>query len=113
MWIGAALLGASAWLFERDAPARWTAPAIASILYLSLAGTVLTFTIYFWLLRQTTASRMSLISYVTPAIAMLLGGIVGRERITVFTVSGSALILAGVWLVLHLRKGTSAPTSRR
>ena len=113
MWIGAALLGASAWLFERDVPRHWTGPAIASVLYLSLAGTVLTFSIYFWLLRHTAASRLSLVSYVIPAIAMLLGGIVGREPITVFTLSGSTLILLGVWLVLHLTKGRSAPTSRR
>jgi drug/metabolite transporter (DMT)-like permease len=55
MWIGAAILAAAAWLFERDAPARWTAPAVASVLYLSLAGTVLTFSLYFWLLRHTPA----------------------------------------------------------
>lgn len=113
MWIGAALLGASAWLFERDVPAHWTAATVAGVLYLALAGTVLTFSIYFWLLRQTAASRLSLVSYVTPAIAMLLGGLVGREPITMFTLAGSALILLGVWLVLHLEKGRSAETSRR
>ncbi len=101
MWIGAAILAAAAWLFERDTPARWTASAVASVLYLSLAGTVLTFSLYFWLLRHTPASRMSLIAYVTPAIALLLGGFVGREPITGWTLSGSGLILAGVGLVLR------------
>ena len=110
MWIGAALLGAAAWLLERDAHARWTAAAIGSVLYLSLAGTVLTFSVYFWLLRRTPASRMSLISYVAPAIAMLLGGIVGKEPITGYTLSGSGMILAGVALVVRggRRKNTSS-----
>jgi drug/metabolite transporter (DMT)-like permease len=44
---------------------------------------------------------MSLISYVTPAIALLLGGLVGRERITPYTLSGCALILGGVALVVR------------
>jgi drug/metabolite transporter (DMT)-like permease len=101
MWIGAAILAAAAWRFERDAPAHWTAPAIASVLYLALAGTVLTFSIYFWLLRHTPASRLSLTAYVTPAIALLLGGVVGREPITGWTLSGSGLILAGVALVVR------------
>jgi drug/metabolite transporter (DMT)-like permease len=101
MWIGAALLCAAAWLSERDAPARWTGSAIASVLYLSLAGTVVTFSLYFWLLRRVPANRMSLVSYVTPAVALLLGGLVGREPITGWTLSGSALILGGVGLVVR------------
>ena len=101
MWIGATILAAAALAFVRDASPRWTGGAIASVLYLSLAGTVLTFGLYFWLLRHTAASRMSLIAYVTPAIALVLGGIVGREPITASTLSGSGMILAGVALVLR------------
>ncbi len=103
MWIGAMMLSAAAWIFERGVPIRWTATAIASVLYLAIVGTVVTFSLYFWLLRHTAASRMSLIAYVTPAIALLLGGLVGREPITAFTLSGCALILAGVALVVRGR----------
>ncbi len=101
MWIGATILAAAAFVAERDATPHWTGRAIATVLYLSLVGTVLTFGLYFWLLRHTAASRMSLISYVTPAIALLLGGLVGRERITAFTLFGCALILGGVALVVR------------
>jgi drug/metabolite transporter (DMT)-like permease len=101
MWIGAAMLAAAALAAEHGSSPHWTGRAIATVLYLSLVGTVLTFGLYFWLLRHTAASRMSLISYVTPAIALLLGGLVGRERITAFTLSGCALVLAGVALVVR------------
>lgn len=112
MWIGAAILAAAALALERDASPHWTARAVGSVLYLSLAGTVLTFGLYFWLLRHTRASRMSLISYVTPAIALLLGGLVGRERITPYTLSGCALILGGVTLVVRGRKPSVTAPSR-
>lgn len=99
--IGAALLCAAAWLFERDVRADWTPAAIASVVYLALVGTALTFGLYFWLLRHLPAHQLSLISYVTPAIALIIGTFVGQEPFTIFTFLGSASILAGVWLVVR------------
>lgn len=101
MWIGAAMLCAAAALVERDASVAWTGPAIASVAYLSLAGTVVTFSLYFWLLRHVPANTMSLIAYVTPAVALLLGGLVGKEPITGWTLAGTGLILAGIGSILR------------
>jgi drug/metabolite transporter (DMT)-like permease len=103
MWIGALLLCGGAWFFERDLQVRWTVTAVLSVLYLAVAGTVVTFGLYFWILRHTAAHRLSLIAYVTPAVALLLGWAVGREPITAKTVAGSALILSGVSLVVRRR----------
>lgn len=100
MWIGAALLGLLALAFERDVDAQWTPRAVASVAYLSLVGTVATFTVYFWLLRHVAAYRLSTISYVTPAIALSLGTALGDEPLTRWTVVGSLTILAGVALVV-------------
>ena len=99
--IGAVVLCAAAWLFERDARATWTPAAIASVVYLALVGTALTFGLYFWLLRHMPAHKLSLISYVTPAIALLVGTVIGEEPFTLFTCLGSASILTGVWLVVR------------
>lgn len=109
MWIGAAMLCAAAWLFERGAPVAWTGSAIASVLYLALAGTVVTFSLYFWLLRRVPANKLGLIAYVTPAVALLLGGLVGKEPITAWTLSGTALILGGVGLVVRGRRSEASP----
>jgi len=98
MWIGAAILSGLAVAFEHDASPDWTARAIGSVVYLALAGTVLTFSLYFWLLRHTEAWRLSTISYVTPAVALLLGTFVGDEPFTGWTLTGSLTILAGVVL---------------
>jgi drug/metabolite transporter (DMT)-like permease len=98
MWVGAAILCALAFAFERHASPAWTPRALASVLYLALVGTVLTFGLYFWLLRHTEAWRLSTIAYVTPAIALLLGTLVGREPFTAWTLAGSLTILCGVVL---------------
>jgi drug/metabolite transporter (DMT)-like permease len=101
LFVAAGLLMATALILERGAPVAWTAPAIGSVLYLSLVGTVLTFSLFFWLLRYAPAHQLGLIAYVTPVIALLLGWAVGSEPITTFTLGGAALILGGVVLVAH------------
>jgi drug/metabolite transporter (DMT)-like permease len=104
LWVGAGWLTLIAILFEREAPAQWTPPAIASVAYLGIAGTALTFGIYFWLLRHTTAYRMSLVSYVTPPIAVLLGWWIGDEPISVWTLLAMGLIFSGVALATWVRR---------
>src|SRR5690606_25893154 len=53
MWIGAGLLWIAALATERDAPLEVDAAAVLSVLYLAVVGTVVSFGIYFWLLRHT------------------------------------------------------------
>jgi len=101
MFFGAALLLVTAMILERDAHVMWTKPAVASVLYLAVMGTVVTFSLYYWLLRTCPAHRMALIAYVTPAIALILGWAFAGEPITSFTLSGAACILLGVVMIVH------------
>ncbi len=108
MWLGAAILGTFALLEERHARSEWTVSAVASVLYLALIGTALAFGLYFWLLRRTRASTLSLIAYVTPAIALTLGAFVRGEPLSPWTIAGSATILLGVALVVAPRGARGA-----
>lgn len=101
--LGALLLAGLAFLTERGERVTWTPSAVASVVYLALMGTVLTFSLFFWLLRYAPAHELSLIAYVTPVVALALGWSVGRERITGFTLAGTALVLGGVGLVARRR----------
>lgn len=96
MLLGAALLCALALATERDAPARWTGAAMFTVVYLALAGTCLTFSLYFWLLRHVPAHKLALTAYVTPLIALALGMAVRGEPITATTLAGTGLVLLGV-----------------
>ena len=101
MLLGAVLLLAAGHWLERGAEIAWTPTAIWCTAYLALVGTVLTFGIYFWLLRYAPSYRLSLIAYVTPAIALSLGSLLGGEPFTGATLAGSALVLLGVVLVVR------------
>ena len=78
----------------RDA-ATWGAVA-----YLAVAGSVVTFLVYFSLLKTWSVTSLSFISVFTPAIALALGFVFLDERPTVWTAIGAGLILAGVTLAL-------------
>lgn len=75
----------------------------AAIAYLAVAGSVVTFLIYFSLLKTWSVTSLSFISVFTPAIALLLGFVFLDERPTLWTMAGTVLILAGVTLALTNR----------
>ena len=105
--IGGAMLTLIALATERGdgAPAaRWTAAALGSVAYLSLVGSVLAFGLYFWLLRHAPAYELSLISYVTPVVALFVGATIGDEGLGWKRLLGTAFVLCGVALVLAGRR---------
>jgi drug/metabolite transporter (DMT)-like permease len=101
MLLGGALLLALSAAFERGTSVRLTGAAIFSVIYLALLGSVVTFGVYLWLLRSVPAYLLSLVSYVTPVIALLLGRTLGNEPFGGTTLAGTALVLAGVALTLR------------
>lgn len=105
MLTGAVLLSLAALLREGVVLDGFTAPAIAATLYLALVGTVLTFGVYFWLLRQAQANRLSLISYVTPCLALLLAAAAGDGTLDAFALGGTGLVVSGVACVVVPRRG--------
>lgn len=73
-----------------------TLRAALCVLYLALVGTVLTFGVYFWLLRYTSAQRLAMVSYLAPLVAVLLGAAFGGEAVTASTLAGAACVIGGV-----------------
>lgn len=108
MLIGAGSLLALSFVFERGKPVHFTPMAIWSVGYLAIAGSVVTFGLYAWLLRTVAAYRLSMVSYVIPAIAIWLGATFGNEPLRSTTVFGTGLVIAGVALTLGRTRGPDA-----
>ncbi|HEX4824594.1 MAG TPA: DMT family transporter [Candidatus Polarisedimenticolaceae bacterium] len=96
MAIAAAVMGALALIFERGQPIAWTPATIGSLAYLSVCGSAVTFTLYYWLLRHVRANRVALIAYLTPVIAVVTGVVALHEHFTVRFLIGGLLVIAGV-----------------
>ena len=88
--------------FEQGQLVFYSWPAVFSLLYLGIFGTAIAFALYFWLLKTTSAVLMSLITFVTPPLALLWGWIVLGEQITFMLIIGMLLIFGGIFIV---RKG--------
>ena len=83
-------------LFERDKPIVWSWPGVASIAYLALFGSLLTFTGYFWLLKRMEVSRLNLIAYLTPLVALSAGVVFANEQLPGRVILGALLVLCGI-----------------
>jgi drug/metabolite transporter (DMT)-like permease len=70
--------------------------AMAAWLYLTLAGTVLAFATYSWLLNQVPAALVATYTFVNPLIALLLGWAVLGEQLGIAMALGAALVTASV-----------------
>lgn len=108
MVLGTLALLAGAALFERDAPRTFGWTAWGSLAYLALFGTVVTFGLYFWLLRYAPSYQLSLIAYVVPVIALWVGATLGDEPVHATTIAGTGLVIAGIALVSAGRRRAGA-----
>lgn len=72
---------------------------IAAVLVLAVVCSAIAFLLMFELIAEIGPIRMSAITYVNPAVAVVAGYFVLNEAITPFTLIGFALILIGCWLV--------------
>src|SRR5579875_979375 len=71
---------------------------IGSLLVLGLICTALAYVLYFALIAEVGASRGTVITYVNPAVSVLLGVTLLGEPINAAIVVGFLLIIAGSWL---------------
>lgn len=86
----------------------WTPRAIFCLLYLALIGSALTFLLLYWLMHRMTVARLQSISLITPPGAIILGWALGGERLSAWSLSGSALVLLGVWMIFRPLAGDPA-----
>jgi drug/metabolite transporter (DMT)-like permease len=123
---GIALLGVSAMAgeFQRFAFASLSVGSALGWSYLVLAGTVITFGSYVWLLERVSPPLVATYTFVNPIIAVLLGWALLGEHFTPATLIGGALVVTAIIGLLTFdqppgeteaegEKGLPAPLSRQ
>jgi len=75
-----------------------------SMIYLILGASIVAFTAYVWLLGHDQPTRVASYAYVNPVIAVLLGWLLGGERLSIQVILGMILVLVGVVAVLRQRR---------
>ena len=100
MLFGGVLLLILSLLVEHPQPAQiLTLPALGSILYLAVAGSMIGHSLFYWLNAKTNPVFPSTWLYISPLIAMGLGSLVYGEAFSWISAAGALIILAGIILV--------------
>ncbi len=73
-----------------------TGPAVVAILFLGLVSTGIASVLYFRIIQGPGPTFLSLINYLIPALAVVAGAVLLGESLSIRTLVGLGLILAGV-----------------
>ena len=86
-------------LIDRPFDLSPSLPVLASWMMLTLLGTVVAYVIYFTLFERTSATFVTMVTYIIPVNSLLLGALVLNEPLNVTVLGSLVLILLGVLLV--------------
>jgi len=102
---GVVLLIASVALGELPAMqwSRISARSAWAFFYLTTIGSLVGFSTFAWLLKNTTPARLSTYAYVNPLVAVFLGWAIGGEALTAGMLWAAAVIVLGVVIITTRR----------
>jgi drug/metabolite transporter (DMT)-like permease len=90
---------------------HWGFTAFASIFYLVIFGSLVTYTAYLYLLDNVAVPKVATYAYINPMIAVLLGAIFLGERLTPVEYVGMGTILLAIFLVTSSKLKSGRPAA--
>jgi drug/metabolite transporter (DMT)-like permease len=93
--------------WQEVSPKAWLALA-----YLIVAGSIVAFTAYVWLIHHQSPTKVGTYAYVNPVVAVVLGYLFGGEAINARTILGTLLVLTSV-VVITTMPAKKIDTRRR
>lgn len=96
--------------FRNFHPLAVSHAAWLSLLYLIVAGSIVAFTAYVWLIHHESPTKVGTYAYVNPVVAVLLGYFFAGESLDLRTILGTLFVLVSVVLITttRVKKPTAA-----
>ena len=85
-----------------------SAKAWLALAYLIVAGSIVGFTAYVWLIHHESPTKVGTYAYVNPVVAVLVGYFFGGEALGPRTIAGAALVLVSVVVITTTPKESKA-----
>jgi len=95
--------------FRNFHPAAVSHAAWYALAYLIVAGSIIAFTAYVWLIHHESPTKVGTYAYVNPVIAVLLGYFLLGEPLGLRTILGAAFVLTSVVLITTMSAPKPAP----
>lgn len=93
---GVIILLPLALVFEDMTRLRFDLAGIGSIVFLGVMGTIVALVSYYWLMKKIEIVYLSLVSFVTPVVAIILGTLILGEELSSRVFTGGAIVLIGI-----------------
>src|SRR5256714_2831585 len=106
MLVGGVLLALAAAVlgeFQSFQPSSVSRGAWLALLYLIVAGSIIGFTAYVWLIHHESPTKVGTYAYVNPIVAVLIGNFLAGEPLGPRTIAGTLLVLSAVVLITTMR----------
>jgi drug/metabolite transporter (DMT)-like permease len=81
-----------------------------SLLYLIVAGSIIGYTAYVWLIHHESPTKVGTYAYVNPIVAVLVGYFLGGEPLSARTVVGTLFVLISVVVIATTPAKTTETT---
>lgn len=81
-----------------------------ALLYLIVAGSIIGFTAYVWLIHHESPTKVGTYAYVNPVVAVLVGYFLGGEALGLRTILGTLFVLTSVVVITSARAENSTAT---
>lgn len=110
MFWGGVWLVATGWLIGEGVDldvSKFTVNSLLAWGYLVVAGSLIAFTTYVWLMKHYSPAVISTYSYINPVVAVFLGWLILNETINSRIFLASAVIVVGVALITISRSSSS------
>ncbi|HKY80979.1 MAG TPA: DMT family transporter [Sphingobium sp.] len=103
MLMGAAINAALAWITTGPPVMEWRPGYLLGFAWLGLAGSVVTFPLYFRLIQRIGPGRAAYTSVLIPVIAMLISTLAEGYRWSALGIAGALLAVAGMGIALRAK----------
>lgn len=90
------------WLLDGSIPEFVSSKSWLAVTYLATLGSLLGITLFFYVLANMSATAVSLITLMTPVLALLLGAVLAHESLSMFMLMGVALVLVALLIYLNV-----------
>ena len=89
---------------EPQARWHWTGESAFALLFLSIFGSLLAFVGLYWLIKHIDVTTVSMLSFITPIVAVIIGTVTLNERVGIHTLFGTAGIFSGMYFVTRKKR---------
>jgi len=99
--MAAVFLYIASFVLERGTISAWTRSSLLALAFLVVFGSVITFSLYYWLLKSLLPYQLSTLNLIVPVIAIAEGALILREPVPPVMLIASLVVLVAVGSILR------------